>query len=429
MDRLKFFLSSQLAWVVEVMITVAIFFTNLMFSDLYKEIAVSITTLLMIVVVYALYGIFFYNTKRTAYIFLLFNAILSIIFANKLYLYSNLLEAFPVIGKINKGVWVFSVFVIFTLAFGLIKVSQQLKKIEKEEVIQTELKAQTYNNAQKGNDCHSGEDIIADKCSDDPRYVQEKNLMATSTFYYVISVISMLLIIVAISLYVIAKINGNTLENLNANPIEKATALFAYGISILMVSFVVVAGLLILLMFSKYLIRKILEFVNELKNPPKRGNESVPIYVLSIFVVLTIFYISYKFGDFTIDDFTDIAIDGRYLAYPLLLILGIAVFTLLLWIVHGMIVLISTVNAQNLKEKFKNLEESIHLIKNCGEITKATFDFVFSTIFSVLSFLSFIPVYFISMADLVGVPILFERDNQKEADKVTMKEVDSNEKQ
>ena len=122
-------------------------------------------------------------------------------------------------------------------------------------------------------------------------------------------------------------------------------------------------------------------------------------------------------GKFTIDDFTNFAIDGKYLAYPLLLILIITVFVLLLWIVHGMLALISTINGKSIKEKFKSIEEEICLGENCKEIIKALFDYVFMTILSILGFLSFIPSYFTAMANLANVAILTKKEKSKEEKK------------
>ena len=93
--------------------------------------------------------------------------------------------------------------------------------------------------------------------------------MKASTFYYVVSVIVMLLIIVALSFFLIFKVNGMPLDKMKANPMENATTVFIYGILFLMVAFAVVFGFLILLTFSSYLVRKVLQFVNELKNPQK----------------------------------------------------------------------------------------------------------------------------------------------------------------
>ena len=240
--------------------------------------------------------------------------------------------------------------------------------------------------------------------------------MKASTFYYVVSVIVMLLIIVALSFFLMSKVNGITLDKMKANPMENATTVFVYGILFLMVAFAVVFGFLVLLTFSSYLVRKVLQFVNELKNPQKGKDEEegIPLYVLSVFVVLALFYLSYKMGKFTIDDFTNFALDGKYLAYPLLLILIITVFVLLLWVVHGMLALISTINGKSIKEKFKSLEDEICLGENCKEIIKALFDYVFVTILSILSFLSFIPSYFTSMANLANVPILSKKEKPKE---------------
>ena len=73
MDKLRIFLTSKIGWIMEVLITVTILFTSLFLPTAFVDIAVSVTIILMVVGVYAIYGFFFNKEKRTAYGFLLFN--------------------------------------------------------------------------------------------------------------------------------------------------------------------------------------------------------------------------------------------------------------------------------------------------------------------------------------------------------------------
>ena len=435
MDKLRIFLTSKIGWIVEVLITVTILFTSLFLPTVFVDIAVSVTIILMVIGVYAIYGFFFNKEKRTAYGFLLFNTFLSMMFANRLYIYDNLVHIFPIINQVDKGACVLAIFLLITFVFTLVKVSQKIGDIAKEEKIAEENEKQKQceleNQWKRTNENHVANEEDAEtkrewkkenknlKGGTDVDGIKLTTSMKASTFYYVVSVIVMLLIIVALSFFLIFKVNGMPLDKMKANPMENATTVFAYGILFLMVAFAVVFGFLILLTFSSYLVRKVLQFVNELKNPQKEKDEEngIPLYVLSVFVVLALFYLSYKMGKFTIDDFTNFVIDGKYLAYPLLLILIITVFVLLLWIVHGMLALISTINGKSIKEKFKSLEEESCLGENCKEIIIALFDYVFVSILSILSFLSFIPNYFTSMANLANVTILTKKEKTEEEKK------------
>lgn len=425
MNKLRIFIESKIGWVVEVLVAVIILVISLFLPAVFDDIAVSVTIILMIVGIYAIHGFFFSKEKRSAYGFLLFNTFLSMIFANRLYIYDNLVYVFPIIDRLDKGFCVLASFLLIIFVFSLIKISQKINEIAREERIVEERKNQKNLENQQGKKNEIGE--IKEENNEANREWKDKKFrseiiddakssasMKLSTFYYVVSVIVMLLIIVALSFFLIFKVNGISLEQMKANPIENATTIFVYGILFLMVAFIVVFGFLVLLTFSSYLVRKVLRFINELKNPQEGNDEEngIPLYVLSIFVVLALFYLSYKMGKFTIDDFTNFALEGKYLAYPLLLILFITVFVLLLWIVHGMLALISTINGKSLKEKFKSLEEDICLGENCKKIIKALFDYVFTTILSVLSFLSFIPGYFTSMAKLANVPLLTKEEQQ-----------------
>lgn len=432
MDKLRIFLTSKIGWIAEVLITITILLTSLFLPSVFADIAVSVTIILMVVGVYAIYGFFFNKEKRTAYGFLLFNTFLSMMFANRLYVYDNLVHIFPIIDQVDKGACVLAVFLLITFVFALVKVSQKISDTAREEKIAEENEKQKQCEFEKQrrqkNESHvaNEEDVEVkrERKKENEELKGRTNIdntklttsMKASTFYYVVSVIVMLLIIVTLSFYLIFKVNGIPLDKMKANPMENATAVFVYGILFLMVAFAVVFGFLVLLTFSSYLVRKVLQFVNELKNPQKEKDEEngIPLYVLSVFVVLALFYLSYKMGKFTIDDFTNFALDGKYLAYPLLLILIITVFVLLLWIVHGMLALISTINGKSIKERFKSLEEEICLGENCKVIIKALFDYVFVTILSILSFLSFIPGYFTAMASLANVPILTKKEKPKE---------------
>ena len=432
MDKLRIFLISKIGWIVEILITVTILLMSLFLPTVFSDIAVSVTIILMVVGVYAIYGFFFNKEKRTAYGFLLFNTFLSMMFANRLYIYDNLVHIFPIVDQVDKGACVLAAFLLITFVFSLVKVSQKINDTAREEKLAEENEKQKQHEFEKQWKQNNENYVTNEEDAKVKREGKKKDeelkgktnvdgtklttSMKASTFYYVVSVIVMLLIIVALSFFLMSKVNGITLDKMKANPMENATTVFVYGILFLMVAFAVVFGFLVLLTFSSYLVRKVLQFVNELKNPQKGKDEEegIPLYVLSVFVVLALFYLSYKMGKFTIDDFTNFALDGKYLAYPLLLILIITVFVLLLWVVHGMLALISTINGKSIKEKFKSLEDEICLGENCKEIIKALVDYVFVTILSILSFLSFIPSYFTSMANLANVPILSKKEKPKE---------------
>lgn len=297
MDKLRIFLNSKIGWIMEVLITVTILFTSLFLPTAFVDIAVSVTIILMVVGVYAIYGFFFNKEKRTAYGFLLFNIFLSMMFANRLYIYDNLVHIFPIIDQVDKGACVLAVFLLVTFVFTLVKVSQKIGDIAKEEKIVEENEKQNQcelENQRK----QKNENYVANEKVQQEWKKENENLkgrtdvdstklatsMKASTFYYVVSVIVMLLIIVALSFFLIFKVNGMPLDKMKANPMENATTVFIYGILFLMVAFAVVFGFLILLTFSSYLVRKVLQFVNELKNPQKEKDEEngIPLYVLSV---------------------------------------------------------------------------------------------------------------------------------------------------
>ena len=56
-------------------------------------------------------------------------------FANRLYIYDNLVHIFPIIDQVDKGACVLAVFLLVTFVFTLVKVSQKIGDIAKEERI------------------------------------------------------------------------------------------------------------------------------------------------------------------------------------------------------------------------------------------------------------------------------------------------------
>lgn len=243
MDKLRIFLTSKIGWIMEVLITVTILFTSLFLPTAFVDIAVSVTIILMVVGVYAIYGFFFNKEKRTAYGFLLFNIFLSMMFANRLYIYDNLVHIFPIIDQVDKGACVLAVFLLVTFVFTLVKVSPKIGDIAKEEKIVEENEKQNQcelENQRK----QKNENYVANEKVQQEWKKENENLkgrtdvdstklatsMKASTFYYVVSVIVMLLIIVALSFFLIFKVNGMPLDKMKANPMENATTVFIYGI-------------------------------------------------------------------------------------------------------------------------------------------------------------------------------------------------------
>lgn len=435
MKKIQTFLISGYGKTFEVIIMITIFFTNIFFPILYDEISGPLTILFMLVLILAIGCMILCQEEKKSYVFLAICAILSIIFANKLYFYSNLLQVFPWLKRFMNATSFVIIVAGVTLVFSLIKIYQkgeeEQKKDRKVKINSEQLKTQNetlqrnQNNIGSTGTCKEKQGVQGEKVQGN----KETNIEFTETdnnsnnysmqrgsFFYILSVVMILLIILGISLVLIWKVNGISLGDLEADPIEKATTLFSYGALIVIVFFIVGIGLLALLIFSKYLLQKIFGLVEELKSPPESGkaDPQIPIYVMSVLIVAFVFYLVYKFGRLSIDDFTDFAFEANYLAYPLLFILGIAVFILLLWIVHMMLGLISTIKGESLKSKFSNLEKRIKFNENVKRIIEETFKFLFSIIFSVLSFLSFIPSYFMAMAKLIGVPVIQIGDDKAE---------------
>ena len=135
MDKLRIFLISKIGWIVEILITVTILLMSLFLPTVFSDIAVSVTIILMVVGVYAIYGFFFNKEKRTAYGFLLFNTFLSMMFANRLYIYDNLVHIFPIVDQVDKGACVLAAFLLITFVFSLVKVSQKINDTAREESV------------------------------------------------------------------------------------------------------------------------------------------------------------------------------------------------------------------------------------------------------------------------------------------------------
>ena len=111
-------------------------------------------------------------------------------------------------------------------------------------------------------------------------------------------------------------------------------------------------------------------------------------------------------------DLTEVLVIGDYLALPIAVIAILIFFFLLVQITHIIILLLSKMTAENVKEFIEKQEEKYNLASRLAQIISAVIDIILDTIISTLEFVKFIPSFFTS----VGKLVLFDEEDSEDAE-------------
>ena len=406
------------------LLTTAVCITSAVYPQAYEDYALFLTLCILAGTGYVLYHIFF-DREKGVYAFYLSCLLLMMVFVNRMFSSSYILQRMPWVGKINKGLAVFVSLGVMTAVFGGIKIFRKMGSTFSAYETEPKESHTDRSSATGRQDSGSVIDTGAARTAGGMQNQSQSQKKAGSTrdrfaervfIALFVTTVFLVLVSVLVAAVITPMLAGDTsAESLFEYTMNKILALLPYGALALVILGTVGSILVALLGLSRYILAKCLSFISELRSGGMDGKGGIPLYLLSVFVVLVLFALSFELGEFTLDDFMDLAVDGKYLALPLLLILMFAVFTLLLWLVHGLLLLIRSLNAREVYEKFKSFGSEIRLVENCKDILKLLFDFLFSTILSVLEFLKIIPDYVKSMKSLLDVcPQDKEEHNEEE---------------
>ena len=427
MSILQMMCKLRFARVLIVMLTIALCIAVIVFQDVYQDYVLFITIVLLCICIFLLYGIFFNSEKRKMYVFYQICVLFLLVCVNRLYSYACLTKVFPWIETVNPGVTIPLFFGLLSLFLGGVKIYQ---KFHNNFWISGELDDYT----EEDGDFRTQRDEKQERASfrntgnrkdygmsEKTRIVQaqekkqpEKECMSVKSPKNILQLAGtclLFVIILCIAVSIMLYADKLDLQYWGRNPLDKVTVLVTYGGVLLLIALFIGLGVTFLWSFSGYIIRQFTKFAKKLRND-ETENKGIPIYVLSVFIVLSLFYVSYSFGEFTIEDFTDFAAEGRYFVWPLILILLFAVFTILVWLVHGVLALLKQIDGKNVHQIFLNIESEVKIAHNCKLILKRLFDFLFKFIFSILSFLAFIPDYVTGMCELLGLQAMDEEDSK-----------------
>lgn len=122
-------------------------------------------------------------------------------------------------------------------------------------------------------------------------------------------------------------------------------------------------------------------------------------------------FLAWRITDFTLEDLTEVLVIGDYLALPIAVIVILILFFLLVQITHVIILLLSKMTAQNVKNFIGKQEEKYNLASRIAQIIGSVIDIILDTILSTLEFVKFIPSFFTSLGKIV---LSDEEDNEVE---------------
>lgn len=414
MNKLSKYIKENIKYIGMFVATFVVCGTETIYPELFDDVSDFITIVLMITMSYAVYKVLFDEEKKQVYRFWIICIVLMAVFVNRFYSRKQITMLLPWIEQTNVVKIAIIAESIIVVVFVIVKL---LKNIDKRNEGDKLSEAVTVSDGETDMSevQHLSVSTQADSTVSGVRTKDvkignmEQSVKSSGNLLYNLYIIVIIAIIVAISIFMlyIAVKSGWTI--LGDEPMKNVATLFICIITLMTVILAVCGGLLILIWLSKYIFKSFYTLKDESKNKNVNTKEKMPTYVLSVFVVLAILYISYLIGapylpkDFGLEDFTAFAAEGKYLAYPLLILLMFAVFVLLLWLINVMLVLASMVTGDKIRDVFRRAESSVKFVENCKEIVVKLFEFLFDTIKSVLNFLTIIPDYVTSMAELIGI--------------------------
>lgn len=322
------------------------------------------------------------------YIIRIINTTTVMIFINQIYSYEALIKKFPKLQVLNDWQLVLIASIGMVLLYGFIFFVRLIKK--------------RISNAyyeMPHSISNESEDIDVSGCKSSSNvHIGNKSIV------YILGVAITVVILIVIAIIAYFKINTKPFVNADfvVDLPKFVSSLSNYSLTILLTILAIAIVALTIVELIRVIVIRITNFKNIQK---KKSIEENDFFSVSIFIVLVMIVLAYKFSEFTINDLIDITTSGKYLAFPILVLIGIGTITILISLTQALLSLFMDKNKsadirKQIAEIGKKLEEEIF------EICKLVLKIGVNMIKSILELLEFIPDFFVSMKSFV-----FDVDN------------------
>ena len=310
-------------------------------------------------------------------------SIMAIIFANKLYSNKEIIALFPLLEKVPP---VLLSFFFIILLFALYYAFLFTKELFAEMSEPSKSNEQAIPTSQPKTE--DGVHVTAAPVTEIQANAQpiRKHTNFLRTLLMVLASVA----IIALTFISYEWLKVGSEEIITTDIAEFASTLLSNGAIILIVFLAVLFSIYALVEMIRFLFSHVWPVESSVQIKSK---VTFP-WVVSFFGVLILFYIAFSFTGFTLDDFTELTSEARYIALPLAIIVIFITFWILVRISHSLLLLIIDLNPKDLKESLsKRISKFMQTYINDIGNTLIN-DIILKTIKTALDYVAFIPSFF-----------------------------------
>ena len=412
MNKFTDFIKRNVVLLLHIFVTGVLCVLSTLFFEIYPDYLFFWNLLCALGIIYCIYRMLFEKTYATTFLKLVCLLAL-LISSNQLYSYSRLIRIFPWITSFDQKVLIAGAVALCVVILLIFKL---LTYVEPQNSPKSKLESNNEENLQ--HETHETIDQLKKKITDLQNQKERDNFFSFLRFLLAFIGLITIILLPAILLYLFNKYN---LDN-SALDIDKVFSfLLSYGSSFLLILFALISAIIVLVYIAKY-IYILMRTLKKANDEDLKKSYPIPTYAISIFIVSVLMFLSWRITDFTLDDLTEVLVIGDYLALPIVVIVILVLFVLLVQITHVIILLLSKMTTENVKEFIDKQEKRYNLLSRVVQIISSIIDIILDTIISTLEFVKFIPSFFTS----VGKMVLSDGEDSEDAESIEVDIGDEN---
>lgn len=232
---------------------------------------------------------------------------------------------------------------------------------------------------------------------------RSKGRYIVALVFQVVLIMLFALVAVALAIHIIGVIGNGTILNADQNLADIMLVIANNGIAVLVLLLAIAVVITVVIEMIKFVCTRIVLLKNIMKQTQGKefaGQDNGLTFILSITIVIILFYLSFRFSGFTVDDLINTVALGKYLALPLTAIILICAFCIFAKVINRVLLEMKTAEPGNIRGFFQKTKKNI-IYKRISRIVWSVINIAFSVIEVTLSLVQFIPDFFTYMKDLI----------------------------
>ena len=360
--------------------------------------------ILALIGVYFLYKMIFKKTYSDS--FLKIVCILAMLTSsNHLYSLNKLNELFPWIANVNSNwlvIGLIATLIVILLIFKLLTYiePQNRNKTNNYQPNNTQLNSFYKHDGLTNTE---NENYLSDTLA-----THRKDFFSFLRFLCILLSCCIIMILPAVLLFLFNKYSLDTV----ALDFDKIFSfILSYGASFILILFAIIIVIITLVYVAKYVYVQIRSF-KKANDEDSNKSYPVPTYAFSVIIVCSLLFLAWRLSDISLNDLTQKLIIGDYLALPIAVVVIIVLFFLLVQITHAIILMLSSMSAESIKQFIIKQENKLKIGARIFEVVKNIIDIILNTILSTLEFVNSIPNFIKSLSKMV----LYDDDFEESED-------------